>query len=166
MGKLEIIDIIDHTNKYSVQRFVVLNRSPNFMYEREGKWLIAEDSGFFNFYYYDRPCPNWEAFAGRKFNIKMKDGSIEEAYGQWWDGVPEDYQGLVDHTAYGTPDPQVVASTQNYTSRYTYAVQQFDGQVYTRIRGRQMAFRIESDKLGVDWQLGYPRIDIRPDGRR
>jgi hypothetical protein len=69
-------------------------------------------------------------------------------------------------TPYGTPDPQTVASAQSYASRHTYAVQQFDGQVYTRIRGRQMAFRIESDRLGVDWQLGYPRIDIRPDGRR
>jgi hypothetical protein len=69
-------------------------------------------------------------------------------------------------TAYGTPNAPVVASTQSYASRHTYAVQQFDGQVYTRIRGRQMAFRIESDKLGVDWQLGYPRIDIRSDGRR
>jgi hypothetical protein len=69
-------------------------------------------------------------------------------------------------TAYGTPDPQTVASAQSYASRYTYDVQQFTGQVYTRIRGRQMAFRIESIALGVDWQLGYPRIDIRPDGRR
>jgi len=69
-------------------------------------------------------------------------------------------------TAYGTPDPQTVASAQSYASRHTYDVQQFTGQVYTRIRGRQMAFRIESTALGVDWQLGYPRIDIRPDGRR
>ena len=69
-------------------------------------------------------------------------------------------------TAYGTPNPQTVASAQSYASRHTYDVQQFTGQVYTRIRGRQMAFRIESTALGVDWQLGYPRIDIRPDGRR
>ena len=46
------------------------------------------------------------------------------------------------------------------------AIQEFTGQVYTRIRGRQMSFRIESDGLGVSWQLGMPRIDIRPDGRR
>jgi len=69
-------------------------------------------------------------------------------------------------TPYGTADNPVVASSQNYTAQHTYAVQQFTGQVYTRIRGRQMAFRIESTELGVDWQLGYPRIDIRPDGRR
>ena len=69
-------------------------------------------------------------------------------------------------TAYGSPDSPVVASSQNYTAQHTYAVQQFTGQVYTRIRGRQMAYRIESTGLGVAWQMGYPRIDIRPDGRR
>ena len=69
-------------------------------------------------------------------------------------------------TAYGAPNAPGVASTQNYTAQKTYAVQQFTGQVYTRIRGRQMAYRIESTGLGVAWQMGYPRIDIRPDGRR
>jgi hypothetical protein len=69
-------------------------------------------------------------------------------------------------TAYGTADNPTVTSTQNYTRQHSYVVQQFDGQVYTRIRGRQMAYRIESDGLGVAWQMGYPRIDLRPDGRR
>jgi hypothetical protein len=67
---------------------------------------------------------------------------------------------------YGTADNPQVASTQNYASRGTYDVQEFDGQVYTRLRARQMSFRIESTTLGVAWQLGTPRIDIRPDGRR
>jgi hypothetical protein len=67
---------------------------------------------------------------------------------------------------YGTADSPAVNSTQNYTSRGTYDVQEFDGQVYTRLRARQMSFRIESTTLGVAWQLGTPRIDIRPDGRR
>jgi hypothetical protein len=69
-------------------------------------------------------------------------------------------------TTYGTPNNPIVASSQNYSSQHVYPVQLFDGQVYTRIRGRQMAYRIESNTLGVAWQMGYPRIDIRPDGRR
>ena len=69
-------------------------------------------------------------------------------------------------TPYGTADNPRVQSAQNYTSRNTYEVQEFDGQVYTRLRARQMSFRIESTGLGVAWQLGSPRIDIRPDGRR
>ena len=85
-------------------------------------------------------------------------------------GIPEVTMIVIPRvnsgTPYGTPDPQTVASAQSYASRYTYPVQQFTGQVYTRIRGRQMAFRIESNELGVSWQMGYPRIDIRPDGRR
>ena len=39
-------------------------------------------------------------------------------------------------------------------------------QLYFRLRGRQMRFKIASDELGVDWRLGSPRIDIKPDGRR
>jgi hypothetical protein len=45
-------------------------------------------------------------------------------------------------------------------------IELYTGQVYTRIRGRQMAFRLASSDLGVAWQMGAMRIDIRPDGRR
>ena len=69
-------------------------------------------------------------------------------------------------TPYGQADNPKVASAQNYTTVPEYTIQQFDGQVYTRLRGRQMSFRIESTGVGVAWQLGSPRIDIRPDGRR
>jgi len=69
-------------------------------------------------------------------------------------------------TAYGAADTPQVPSYNDYTMRGEYTVQQFDGQVYTRLRGRQLAFRIESNTLGTAWQLGTPRIDIRNDGRR
>ena len=39
-------------------------------------------------------------------------------------------------------------------------------QLFFRLRGRQMRFKISSDDLGVTWRLGSPRLDIRPDGRR
>lgn len=45
-------------------------------------------------------------------------------------------------------------------------VEQFTGQVFTRVRGRQLAMKVESTDLGVTWQLGSPRLDMRPDGRR
>jgi hypothetical protein len=70
-------------------------------------------------------------------------------------------------TAYGTADNPKVQSSNVYSNTQNfYNIQEFTGQVYTRIRGRQMAFRIESNTVGVAWQLGAPRIDIRPDGRR
>jgi len=69
-------------------------------------------------------------------------------------------------TPYGTADDPQVTSADNFTGAPTYNVQEFTGQVYTRLRGRQLAFRITSDSLGVAWQLGSPRIDIRNDGRR
>jgi hypothetical protein len=67
---------------------------------------------------------------------------------------------------YGAANNPEVISADNYSGGSTYDVQQFTGQVYTRLRGRQLAFRIESNTLGVSWQLGSPRIDIRNDGRR
>ena len=48
----------------------------------------------------------------------------------------------------------------------TYPIELYTGQVYTRVRGRQMSFRIDSADLGVAWQMGAIRIDVRPDGRR
>jgi hypothetical protein len=49
----------------------------------------------------------------------------------------------------------------------TYVItEEFTGQIYTRLRGRQMIFRIGSNQINTAWQLGAPRIDIRPDGRR
>jgi len=44
--------------------------------------------------------------------------------------------------------------------------EEFTGQIYTRFRGRQMIFKISSNQINTAWQLGAPRIDIRPDGRR
>jgi len=69
-------------------------------------------------------------------------------------------------SAYGTADMPITTSSDNYTLGPQYTIQQFTGQVYTRLRGRQMAMRISSDGLGVSWQLGTPRIDIKNDGRR
>ena len=69
-------------------------------------------------------------------------------------------------TDYGSTDSPNVASAQNYQNQQTYNVQQFTEYAYVRIRGRQMAFKISSSDLGVSWQLGTPRLDVRADGRR
>ena len=69
-------------------------------------------------------------------------------------------------SAYGTSDAPGVTSANNYAVYPQYTIQEFTGQVYTRLRGRQMAMKISSSDLGVSWQLGAPRIDIKNDGRR
>jgi hypothetical protein len=55
----------------------------------------------------------------------------------------------------------VVAQGANYV-----ITEEFTGQIFTRVRGRQMIFEISSNQLNTCWQLGAPRIDIKPDGRR
>lgn len=54
----------------------------------------------------------------------------------------------------------------NVTRTATVPVEQYTGQVYIRLRGRQLAFRVDSSDVGVAWQVGAMRMDIRPDGRR
>jgi hypothetical protein len=46
------------------------------------------------------------------------------------------------------------------------SVGRFTNQVFVRARARQMALKIRSENLGVQWQLGAPRLDVRPDGLR
>lgn len=69
-------------------------------------------------------------------------------------------------SGYGSSNVPTVVSAQNYQNQRNYVVQEFTQVVYTRLRGRQMALRIGSDGVGVQWQLGVPSIDLRPDGRR
>jgi hypothetical protein len=71
-------------------------------------------------------------------------------------------QGLANSGSGVTSDaaqPVVKGSAYNITEEFT-------GQIYTRFRGRQMIFKIASNQINTTWQLGAPRIDIRPDGRR
>jgi hypothetical protein len=57
-------------------------------------------------------------------------------------------------------------SSATVTRTSTSVIEQFTGQVYVRVRGRQMILQVESNQLGCAWQLGSPRIDIKQDGRR
>ena len=63
--------------------------------------------------------------------------------GSQYQGDPSDTQNVIE------------TSTDIYTN-----------QIFIRARARQMALKIASDTLGVQWQLGSPRLDVRPDGRR
>ena len=68
--------------------------------------------------------------------------------------------------AYSTTIYPAVTSTQDYTSAPFYGTQQFTQQINIRVRGRQIAAVFGSNTLGTQWQVGIPRMDVRPDGRR
>lgn len=110
--------------------------------------------------------------------IETSDFDIQDgqSFGYVWRMLPD-----LNFTGSTGASPSVtltVRPRQNSGSNYTSAdspvvtrtatipVQQYTGQVYTRVRGRQMAFRVDSTDLGVAWQMGMMRLDVRPDGRR
>jgi hypothetical protein len=74
-------------------------------------------------------------------------------------------QGL-NNSGSGITQSGNAAVTYNGSAPAVINVDEYTGQIYIRIRGRQMQLKITSNTIGVQWQLGSPRIDIRPDGRR
>ena len=69
-------------------------------------------------------------------------------------------------SGYNVPISQGGNSDATVARTSTTVIEQFTGQVYVRVRGRQMILQIDSNTIGTQWQLGSPRIDIRQDGRR
>jgi len=63
-------------------------------------------------------------------------------------------------------DSSSAEGTVTATQTYPIDLDTYNGQLNIRVRARQMAMKISSNTLGTQWQMGAPRIDIRPDGRR
>jgi hypothetical protein len=68
---------------------------------------------------------------------------------------PRNYPGTASFNGAINTRPIIETSANIYTE-----------QVFIRSRARQMALQIASDELGVQWQLGSPRIDARADGKQ
>jgi len=69
-------------------------------------------------------------------------------------------------SGYNSPLSEGGSNSAAVTRSAIVPVEAFTDQVYTRVRGRQLSIKLESGDVGVTWQLGAPRLDIRPDGRR
>jgi hypothetical protein len=70
-------------------------------------------------------------------------------------------------TAQNFPGGAFFGDQENPVARTaTVPVERFTQQNFLRLRGRAMALRIESNKVGTAWRLGSPRVELRTDGRR
>ena len=69
-------------------------------------------------------------------------------------------------SGYNSPASQGGSNSAAVTRTATVPIEEYTDQINVRVRGRQMSVKIESTAEGVSWQLGTPRIDMRPDGRR
>ena len=63
----------------------------------------------------------------------------------------------------GTPSSALPTDQQRVIET---AVNNYTQQIFIRARGRQMAMKVGSTDLGVQWQLGSPRLDATVDGTR
>ena len=90
--------------------------------------------------------------------------------GSTGDATPQVTMTLIpmQNSGSGANSPRSVGG-ENYASIQRIAtapIEEFTGQVFIRVRGRQMIFQVDCDTLGTQWQLGSPRIDIKQDGGR
>ena len=69
-------------------------------------------------------------------------------------------------SGYNNPESEGGVNYGTVVRTAVVPIEQFTQQVNIRVRGRQMAFKVQGNQLGLQWQLGAPRIDIKPDGRR
>ena len=125
-GEIKVIALV----KFNDGVALVLNRSPNILYERNCVFLFAKDGLFHNFYYYRRPDYYSQAFAGRVFDIPMLDGSFERANGQWWDGCPRGYKGIAIGTIEKLKKCYVFWSSYALANDVENLISSHDGPVY------------------------------------
>jgi hypothetical protein len=94
--------------------------------------------------------------------------------------IPDiDFAGSIPPTSSNDPSPTTTleirsrnfpgnafnTNTDDKAKVTTTDVSTFTGQVFLRARARQMALKISSNDKVTQWQLGSPRLDMRPDGK-
>ena len=106
---------------------------------------------------------------GHQFNFIWRvlpditfDGSTTESPSAVMTLLPMQNSG----SGYNSPASVGGSNDGTITRSAVLPIEKFTGQLNTRVRGRQMVMKIESTESGVTWQLGSPRLDMRPDGRR
>ena len=106
---------------------------------------------------------------GHQFNFIWRvlpditfDGSTTESPSAVMTLLPMQNSG----SGYNSPASVGGSNNGTITRSAVLPIEKFTGQLNTRVRGRQMVMKIESTGSGVTWQLGSPRLDMRPDGRR
>lgn len=121
---IKIIDSIKTTSIYGTNLYVVVDKMPDFLFERktepDGRFLVGENSGFFIFYKYGEPSRHFQAFGGRKFDIPLLDGGVVKASGEWWDSTPDSYHGMLYSIGIGTPSE--LGSCNVYTAIHADAM--------------------------------------------
>lgn len=69
-------------------------------------------------------------------------------------------------SVYNDPDSEGGVNSATTTRTASAPVEAYTEQLDLRVRGRQLVLRVESTAEGVAWQLGTPRVNMRPSGRR
>jgi len=130
-------------------------------------------------YYHDFGLNDGSQTPNTPLNSFIESAPIDMQEGNQFMFVRRILPDLTFYNSNNSPQATLTLTTQNFsgsalgdtatapTARSAVIpVEQFTEQVHVRLRGRSVRLRVESNKVDTRWQLGVPRIDVRPDGRR
>jgi hypothetical protein len=184
------------TNSTTIDRYVIYNYVENIWYYgtmARTAWLDSSldnypvaASYYNNLVYHEYGLNDTESGTAQAMNAYITSAQFDigdgHAFGFVWRILPDiTFNGStasspqvtmtllpLQNSGSGYNNPQSVGGSSNapVVGTAVIPIDQFTGQINTRVRGRQMSMKVESNQLNAQWQLGSPRIDIKPDGRR
>ena len=111
----KILEVIRYKNNYGIQTFLILDKMPEHKFERRGNLIFSNVDGFTESYV--QVLGTRGAFAGRHFDISMKDGSTIEATGDIWSAGQS--EAAEKHlTSVGIATLEKLANCYVFTSSY------------------------------------------------
>lgn len=139
MKKKDPIKIEAIVKSKSGKVFFVFNRPTELIHTQfDRETIIGEDEGIYNFYVYETPSKNWQAFGGREFDLVMSDGTKTHCCGQWWDGLSRAarlmFDGMLSSIAYSDIDSlkkcYVYCGARCDTSWINKLLSEYKGEMY------------------------------------
>jgi len=93
MEKLKVLYLVKMNNSVAF----VLNRDTKFIHKKlSSNTIVGEDEFLLQTYGFENSSGSFKSFAGRKFELKMEDGSLFEGTNNWWDSVTNKAQEYIN----------------------------------------------------------------------
>src|SRR5260221_3119339 len=117
---------------------LVLDEDPKLVYNKYDYTIVGTDGCFCEGLFYERPSENWQAFAGRKFDIQLENGEVEHCTGQWWRGLSTKAISILGETPISVTARSLSALKECYVfcgywaikSEYNKLIAAYDAPIY------------------------------------
>ena len=117
----------------------VLNRETEFVHKKlYSNTIVGEDEFLLQTYGFENSNGSFKSFAGRKFELKMDDGSLLDGTNNWWDSVTNKAQEYINDKICSVAvsdvqslcDCYVFCGSKIRKSDFEKLISEYDGKIY------------------------------------